>query len=71
MLRVPGNKQSYRRIAIDDITFDNMTQDLCSSSLGAVDTGISPIVGLTDVILKLEDRHNAKGDCLNIGKLRH
>jgi hypothetical protein len=69
VLWAPVNKQSYWQIAIDDISFNNKKQGLCSGCQVAVDTGTSLLAGPSDVISKLGDALGVKDDCSNFDTL--
>lgn len=66
---VPVNKMSYWQIAIDDVTFDNVKQKICSGCQVAVDTGTSLLAGPSSVVESLGNKLNVKEDCSNFESL--
>jgi len=66
---VPVNKMSYWQIAIDDVTFDNKKQGICSGCQVAVDTGTSLLAGPSSVVENLGQKLNVKDDCSNFDSL--
>lgn len=67
---VSVNPQSgYWEVNIDDITFNNKPQSICTDCRVAVDTGTSQLAGPTSVIRKLHTLLDVKSDCSNFGSL--
>mmetsp|Transcript_68699 Transcript_68699/g.164910 ORF Transcript_68699/g.164910 Transcript_68699/m.164910 type:complete len:442 (-) Transcript_68699:64-1389(-) len=59
----------YWEVKIDDITLDNVPQNLCKNCYVAVDTGTSELAGPSSVIENLAQRLGVRTDCSNVKHL--
>jgi len=59
----------YWEVQIEDITIDDVPQDLCPGCYVAVDTGTSELAGPTDVVEQLAQRLRVRTDCSNYAAL--
>jgi len=59
----------YWEVQMDDVTVNNIPQDICANCYVAVDTGTSELAGPSDVIEKLSELLDVKTDCSNFQKL--
>lgn len=67
---VPVSRPSgYWEVQIDDITINDVNQDLCKDCYVAVDTGTSQLAGPSDIMSQLEERIVVKPDCSNFDEL--
>merc|ERR1719277_644699 len=66
----PVKVESWWQVAIDDITFNNEPKGLCGGACQvAVDTGTSMLAGPSELVDKLTNMLNIKGDCSNFNSL--
>ena len=69
LLWMPVTRESYWQIGIDDITFNNKKQNLCTDCQVAVDTGTSLLAGPSSVIDALTENLQVAPDCSNFDTL--
>ncbi|CAK0837946.1 unnamed protein product, partial [Prorocentrum cordatum] len=66
----PVKVESWWQVEIDDITFNDLPQNLCHGACQvAVDTGTSMLAGPSDLVEKLNQMVGAKEDCSNFNEL--
>lgn len=59
----------YWEVHIDDVTLDDVPQQICEDCRVAVDTGTSELAGPTDIIEKLRTQLNVDRACKNFDQL--
>jgi len=69
---VPVQRDSgYWEVQIEDITLNNVAQQICPGCFVAVDTGTSELAGPSDVIEQLTQRVGVQSNCGNFDSLPH
>lgn len=59
----------YWEVQVNDITVNDVPQQLCSGCYAAVDTGTSELAGPTEIITKLAETLGVRTDCSNFDSL--
>jgi len=64
-----SGESGYWEVNIEDITFDNDRQNLCTDCRVAVDTGTSQLAGPTELVIQINEQLKVNPDCSGVDQL--